>query len=289
VNVPAALDDLVARLLSKSPKERPTAEETANALMELRPHLPPRSLRSLLMMETRILGTRGSSMHQADTLLLLADRSELRRALELPLLGEVDQLDFEMDRSSQRLHRLTVALIKRRWTQRPPVEILRLYKALADAEKAEEDLGVRMALLRAEVEKDMQQADNARAQIHAEILATRELLSAPTPPRKTQQRALTSSMLALERAYAEVAPSGEAERALTAERPRLYELRSEIQRLRRALAEGVIKRCLQESRTNPDRTLKTACRSLEKALREFAHLCDAMQVLLERMPTQPQI
>ena len=54
---------------------------------------------------------------------------------------------------------------------------------------------------------------------------------------------------------------------------------------RRELALGVVKRCLQDTR--PDATIKAACRSLDKVLREFQHQCDAMKVLLERLPTQP--
>ena len=43
------------------------------------------------------------------------------RPLELPpLLREVDQIDFELERSSQQLHRLCMALIARRWPRRWP-------------------------------------------------------------------------------------------------------------------------------------------------------------------------
>jgi serine/threonine protein kinase len=303
--IPKELDLLVARLLAKVPGERPSAEDAASLLMQIRPLLPPRSVRSLLVLETLVLGVQGGkdTLHDASTLILSADGVELPRSPALPLgsgspslLHEMDQLDFEMERSSRQIHRLAMALIRRRWPQRsatpqrsgPPAELLRQYQAIAESEQAEVDLGVRMALLRSEAEKDAQQADSRRAEIHAEMLAVREELAHAPAPRKTQQKALTKCLLDLERAYAEVAPEGTAVRELSRHRARLHELQSEIQQKRRALAVMVLKRCSGDVKVSSDSTLKAACRGMEKALREFDRLDDAMKLLLERLPTYPQ-
>lgn len=286
-DIPAALDQLVARLVSKAPEARPTAEESTNLLMQLRPSLPPRSVRSVLVAETLVLASRAQrgSLYDADTLLLSPDRPDLMRTLELPpLLREVDRIDFELERSGQQLYRLCMALISRRWPRRPPTELVQQCRLLLDCGKAEEELGLQLALLTDRAETAEQEAVARRAEIHGRMMAVREELSERAPRSKTQQRRLHDSILALERAYAEVKVDPSATRELAQQRPRMHQLRGELQRGRRELAARVLKRCAQDLKLREDATMKAACLALDKALRDFDHLASSMTVLLHRFP-----
>ncbi len=286
-DIPKALDQLVARLLSKQPEARPTAKETTNLLMQLRPSLPPRSVRSVLVAETVVLASRGQrgSLYDAETLLLAPDRPDLLRTLELPpLLREVDRIDFELERSSQQLYRLCMALIRRRWPRRPPTELAQQCRLLYDRGKAEEELGLQLALLTDRAETAEQEAVARRAEIHGRMMAVREELSERAPRGKTQQRRLHDTILALERAYAEVAVDATANRELSQQRPRLHQLRAELQKGRRELAARVLKRCAQDPKSRDDATVQAACLALDKAMRDFDHLASAMTVLLHRLP-----
>ncbi|HRI52090.1 MAG TPA: protein kinase [Pseudomonadota bacterium] len=292
-DIPKALDELVARLVSKAPEARPTAEEATNLLMQLRPSLPPRSVRSVLVAETLVLANRAQrgSLYDADTLLLSPDRPDLLRTLELPpLLREVDRIDFELERSSQQLYRLCMALIGRRWPRRPPTELLQQCRLLHDCGKAEEELGLQLALLTDRAETAEQEAVARRAEIHGRMMAVREELSERAPRGKTQQRRLHESILTLERAYADVKVDPSAARELSQHRPRMQKLRGELQRGRRELAGRVLKRCaqdlkdLKDPKLRDDATMKAACLALDKALRDFDHLASAMTVLLHRFP-----
>ena len=306
----AELDALVGRLLNKAPASRLTADETLGTLMQLRPKLPPRSVRSLLFMETLVLSGRGAddSIHRAETLQLPPQRAPVSdpgacpgpasgpdpgpgaaQSVALPsLLNEMDQLDLELERTSQRMVRLVLALIKRRWSSRPPSEIAQKSAQLEACEKAEEELGLRVALLRDEAEKQAQVGEARRQELHGQMLRVREQIEAAAqaegPARVQAERALRDSLLDIERLYAAVKFDGEAAGQLSKLRPRQQELRSEIQRIRRELGAMVLRRCKIDSRPNYDRTIQVAARGLEKVLADYDRLCSTLTLLLGRLP-----
>ena len=326
LGIPKELDALVARLLNKAPASRLTADETLGTLMQLRPRLPPRSVRSLLLMETLVLAGREDPIHRAETLLLPQRGAQLSDpasrsapaaspapeapspmpssmpssipsgpgpAAALPLLGEMDQLDLELERTSQQLVRLVLALIKRRWPSRPPPEIAQKCAHLDACEKADEDLGLRLALLRDEAEKQAQVGEARRQELHDQMLRVREQIEAAGqaegPARVQAERALRDALLEIERLYAAVKFDGEAAGQLSQLRPRQQELRSEIQRTRRELGALVLRRCKIDSRPNYDRTIQVAARGLEKVLADYDRLCSTMTLLLGRLSTTPPI
>lgn len=289
--IPKGLDQLVAQLVSKAAADRPSAQETTNLLMQLRPNLPPRSVRSMLVAETMVLGSRPQrgSLFDAETLLLAPDRPDLLRTLELPpLLREVDQIDFELERSSQQLHRLCMALIARRWPRRPPTDLMQQCQYLLERGKVEEELGLQLALLTDQAETAEQEAVARQAEIHGQMMAVREELTERLPRSKTLQKRLHETILTLERAYADVAVDTTASKELSQKRPQLHELRGQIQRGRRELSAMVLKRCAQDSKMRVDATMKAACLALDKALRDFDHLASSMTVLLKRLPGPPR-
>jgi chromosome segregation ATPase len=187
-----------------------------------------------------------------------------------------------MERSSQQLYRLSMALISRRWPSRPPAELTKQCQHLEDCSKAEEEQGLQLALLKDRVETAEQKVATRRAEIHAQMMAVREELVEHAPVNPAHQRRLHDRILTLERSYAEVAIDDTAARELSQQRPRLQELRSEIQRSRRELAALVRKLCVQDAKSRADATIKAACDALDKAVREFDNLCSSMTVLLER-------
>ena len=285
--IPKELDQLVARLLSKSVATRPTAGEVLNILMQVRPRLPPRSIRSLLLMETLVLAGRqaGGAVHSAETLELPPERSDLLQTLELPpLLYEMDQVDIEMERSSQQLFRLVTALIRRRWPQRPPTEIAKQCEHLSACEKAEEEIGMQVALMRDDAEREAQQSEDRRREVQAQMIRLREQMTASVPPSGKEMQRLRDALLDLERAHAATAQEGSAACELSKMRPRMQELRSEIQRSRRELAALVIKRCRTDTKARNDKTALVACQGLEKVAADFDRLCRTMTLLLERLP-----
>jgi ElaB/YqjD/DUF883 family membrane-anchored ribosome-binding protein len=256
--------------------------------MQLRPHLPPRSVRSALVAETLVMvnGPRTGSLYNAETLLLAPDRPDLMRTLELPpLLREVDQLDFEMERSSQQLYRLAMALLNRRWPRRPPAALGAQCQHLADCTKAEEELGLQLALLSDRAETAEQEAAARRARIHTQMMAVREELTEHPGASAAQAAPLYDTIAQLERSYAEVVADGTAAHQLSQLRPRMQALRSEIQRSRRELAALVRKHCIEDPKSLADATISAACEALDKALREFDNLCGSMTVLLQRFAT----
>jgi serine/threonine protein kinase len=287
LKIPADLDALGTALLQKDPAQRPSAQETINQLMQIRPRLPPRSARSLALSAT--MAARDprppSTLHSAETLLLSTRRSALLQTLEMQsLLREMDEIDLDLERTSQQIHRLVTALVRRRWPRGAPSEIARQLLHLKKCETTEEELGVRQALLREESEREERDSDARRAHIHRDILALRDRLTEEVPPGDPQRIALYQQLAALELAYAAIVPERRVESELSQLHLRLHELRSEIQRNRRDLATAVLSELMGALAASPDSTLAAACQGLDQCLREFDRLCMAMTVLMKRMP-----
>jgi serine/threonine protein kinase len=199
--VPAALDDLVASLLAKDPAQRPDAAATLDALMEIRPQLVPRSLRSLLAVQTMVLSEsqQGLLLHGAPTFVLPSDRPRLpliaarNAALQqtLHVLPVLDELESELQRVSAQLGKQALALLRKRWPRGvlpgAPAPLLELAQRTGAAEQEEETYGVQVALLREQVHAEQRRAEQHRFDLQRRLVAARDATRAQARPAGTQE------------------------------------------------------------------------------------------------------
>lgn len=279
--VPKELDALVSRLLGKVASGRPTAEEALATLQQLRAQQPPRPVRCLLVLDALVRGA--VPLERTPAAESTIERTGAAAELELPpILCELEQVEHELERTSQQLLRQILALVKRRWPYRPPSEIADQQRLLSSSEEAAEELGLRLALLNDEADKEAERSEARQEELRAQMRRVHEQLT--TAP---AERPLREVQLAFERAYDAVTFDGPATSALARLRPRLQELRSEIQRRRRDIGALVLRRCKVDSRPSYDRTIQVAVRGLEKALAEVDRLSTTLARLLARVSPRP--
>ena len=310
LNIPRELEDLVARLLQKPPRLRPTAEQTASELMAIRPRLPPRSARSIQFLQTYVLGERGqpgatgaASVHEAQTYVLDKNRPELARTLQFqPILRELDQVESELELTGAQLAGQAEALFRKRWPQPSeiPAELARTHAELSDAEKAEEDQGVHLAILREQVAEQQEARRARRAALHRELLDLRAIVRAEKNRESDQHRERVATLIDMERAYAAPADKSPESDQLAHDQPRLQAARDKVQRMRQAFAEQVLRACPRRpqdpSEPGPgpgqgqgqtqaaNQGIEQLRRTLEAALQKYVRGRATLSTLIERLP-----
>lgn len=287
--VPAELDALVAALLDKDPARRPTAEQTVQRLEELRPRLPPRSVRGMLVAQTCVLGApdpgaaRAPAGSGAATVLLPPGARTV--ALQ-PLLRELDRAEDEVVQSSQRLFESCLALAQPLWPEhsrsRRPAVVTRLFQQVAECQRAEEGLELERALLQEQLEQERERRQRRRAELHGQILSLSSSLQFIRGLSAKDKAVMRSSLLELEREHTALSQDGEATGQLVQLQARLQELRSELHRARRKLAAAV----LQAARAAGP--APGAGREIEKALEQLDGAEAALGLLLSRLSPSPR-
>ncbi len=288
--VPAALDALVAKMLAKEPRHRPPAEHVVTELMNLRPELPPRSIRSILAQQTVVLNQKTELLNLHNQRTVLLDPKCQPQAITLrlqPQLFQLDELYAELESVSAALHRSSLTMMKKCWGQEIPEELKQLLQHIARCEAAEEELGLQLALLCAQESEDQQRSGVRKAALHQQILAKSEALNRLPPSSSAERRMLAQQILAIERLYAKPEPPGEAALKLAANRPRIEELRTEIHRSRRKLAVSILhvyRLSLGTLGSKGRPALQDLTRELENALDKFDEQTAKVLKLIEYLP-----
>jgi hypothetical protein len=287
--VPLALDELVAKLLSKEPAERPTAAQTVERLMQLRPQLPPRSLRSLLALQTMVLSQsqQGLALHGAQTYVLPHNRPGASGARLHSTLHQLDELESGLQRVSAQLGKQALALLRRRWPRgvlpAAPAALHELAQRVGEAEVQEEEHGMQLALLREEVHAEQQRAEGRHAQLHSRLLAEREALrAAPAADRKRHEEAV----VALERECLSAVPQSLLTSKLPTAQLELQQLQATVHTLRRQLAGQTLRAYLTDvaARGGAEAAQDAAYRQLETTLGQFDQQTAAVTLIAEQLP-----
>ncbi len=288
------LEQIVQAMLDKAPARRPAAHEVVAQLERLRPWLPRRSARSLMLMKTYILSEeeRGLSLRTAETYLFAQNPLHEMTTRILPrILQEVDQVEEELSEHSERLGRQARALMRLRFPEVPvrddtlPAEAARLRLHLSDREQEEEDRSLRLALAEEQIAQKRQAAQEQREALHQQILALGDELYDQLPNAPAVRAERETERIRLEAAYAALAQDGQEAREAAALRGELHELRGEIRHARRQLAQVLLEACRAEAGA-PDARLE-----LSGSFSELSRLCDlhdgssaALAHLLQRLP-----
>lgn len=184
--LPPALDQLVAKLLAKSPAARPSAAEAEAALQAIRTQLPPRSLSGLMQAKTMLLHRSGPS---AARTVLLPGSAEGQPTLALPVfLQQIDEVEETLASLASELAGRLPVLGKRLWGDAWPPDAAALRADLFSLEVRLEEQGVDLALLRSQIEEEAarvhtQQEQHRRRLLH---LIDRLRLAALSPPERQQ-------------------------------------------------------------------------------------------------------
>ena len=291
--VPAALDELLAKLLAKEPAERPTAAATVERLMQIRPQLPPRSLRSLLALQTMVLNEsqQGRALHGAQTYVLPYNRpGGARSAVLQSTLHELDQLESALQRVSAQLGKHALALLRKRWPRgslpSAPPNLLELVQTVATAEGQEEEHGVQLALLREQVRAEQQQAEGHKEQLHLRLIAQREAMRARPPETVPARKVQEDAVAALERACLTAVPHSAAAAELPAAQLQLQQLQATVHALRRQLAGQTLRAYLTDlaARGAGDAIQDAVFSQLETTLAEFDEQSAAVTLIADKLP-----
>lgn len=292
--VPAALEELLLRLLAKEPAARPTAAETVERLMQIQPQLAPRSLRSLVALQTMILNEsqKGLALHAAQTYVLPYNRPGqpglVRSAELLPTLHELDQLESDLQRVSGLLAKQALALLRKRWPRgalpAAPTGLLEVAQRVGAAEVKEEEHGLHLALLREQVQAEQQRIEGRRAELHRRLIAQRDVMRQGPATAEVAARQ-EEALAALEREYLTALPTSTAATKLHAAQAELQELQAAVHALRRQLAGQTLRAYLTDvaARGGADGVQEAAYRQLEETLALFDQQTAAVTLVAEKL------
>ena len=251
--IPSELDELTHQLLSKDPSKRPTAAQTVRHLEHIRAIMPTRTRPGRLHEQptqqvatvrgtaswnghrTLVLGpeSRGEQQLQgATTLVLPALVVEMARLAEgqpadPAKLGEIDALVGEIETAVAHLADHVDVLARQVWPSEWPAESRSLREHLTDCENAEEQRGLRVAVLQEQLQHQMGRLHQQRQELHQQILGLSERLQLDRSLGETERQKLQRSIEEKERALGAVLQS-----APTSPEPALNHLRRELHELR---------------------------------------------------------
>lgn len=271
VHIPRALDSLVAQLLGKEPQARPSAAAVTEQLMAIRPRLPPRSLQSILFMQTKLLSRPGTgNLEQPD------EDSAAVLITAQPVLHELDSLESLLSQAGEGLAKQTRVVLRRLWAGKLPATVDAQRQLVSELEGAEESAGVQIALLQEALDRDRQAALLREAEQRERYMALREQeLAAPDDRAATAAR---QAMAKLEETGQAVAPRAAPAVELENGRRRLQSLRSRLYEQRRQLARAVLDAAATTSSAlSPEqlallKSLEAASQNLESAFNAYHEL-----------------
>lgn len=268
ISIPSELDQLIARLLHKEPSSRPSAAQLLESLSSIRPKLPPRSLQSILYMNTKVLSRIGTSGVQSE--------EDVGKAQKLA--GELDSLESLVAQASEQLAKRIRVVIRRLWSAGVPGEIESTAKAVAQLEIAEENAAVQVALRREELRQVRLAANAQEAARRERYLILREQERAS--PRAAA--AIQDEIAALEREGAAAAASV-ASFNIEGELQKLDSLRAQLHEQRRQLAERILRAASRRGGAElPDqaqmlRTLEAALQQLESVSQAYEDVNNSLR------------
>ncbi len=268
ISIPSELDQLIARLLHKEPSSRPSAAQLLESLSSIRPKLPPRSLQSILYMNTKVLSRIGTSGVQSE--------EDVGKAQKLA--GELDSLESLVAQASEQLAKRIRVVIRRLWSAGVPGEIESTAKAVAQLEIAEENAAVQVALRREELRQVRLAANAQEAARRERYLILREQERAS--PRAAA--AIQDEIAALEREGAAAAASV-ASFNIEGDLQKLDSLRAQLHEQRRQLAERILRAAARRGGAElPDqaqmlRTLEAALQQLESVSQAYEDVNNSLR------------
>ena len=311
VPIAAELDALAAQLLEKDPGKRPNAVETVMRLEQIQSLTPTRAAHTKRLegniadqtgehesiqpqvfdgSHTLILGPsqRGDSQLQGAATMVLPTASAPLAGLVQNLIAdpakraEIEALESELDITCVRLAEQVEKLAAEVWPQLWPPEALALRSFLGDTQKAEEQRGLRLAMLQEQSQQQMQRLDQQRQALRQRILTLSERLQLETGLSEDERQLLVRSIEESERSLAAVfqtAPTSP-EPEMLALRRQMRELQSDARRGWSDLARMVT------IAAPPTQHQQATCRNIEQ-LQQQIEAAKAMLTLLTRPQVQP--
>jgi chromosome segregation ATPase len=184
---------------------------------------------------TLILGPEsrgGEQLQGATTLVLPASVVELAKLSETQLSGpakvsEIDALVGEIETAVARLAEQVDVLARAVWPSEWPAQARALREHLTDCETAEEQRGLRVAVLQEQLQRQMGRLDQQRQELRQQVLGLSERLQLDRTLGDSDKRQLQRAIEDKERALAAVLQS-----APTSPEPALNHLRRELHDLR---------------------------------------------------------
>jgi serine/threonine-protein kinase len=259
VQIPSELDELTAQLLEKTPSKRPTAAETVRRLEHIRTIMPTRTRPGRLHEQptqqvsavrgssswngqrTLILGPEsrgGEQLQGATTLVLPALVVEAAKLSEAPptdpgKLGEIEALVGEIENAVARLGEQVDVLGRLVWPADWPAEARALRDHLVDCQNAEEQRGLRVAVLAEQLQSQMGRLNQQRQELRQQILGLSERLQLERNLGEAERKSIQRAIEEKERALGAVLQS-----APTSPEPALNHIRRELHELREDSCRG---------------------------------------------------
>lgn len=222
--IPQELDSLIAALMAKDPKARPTAESTQACLQKILAELPGISLgRTLLLksqrliladsklqdastqpmpagpltareLQTQRLLRRGEQFHAATTM----TKAQARWLQLEAAAGALDQLEPELDTVSGEVYRLTHELRQRKWKDSPPETIRRLSHRVLSVLEQRKPFVVALKDADDAWQDELARIERERRSLHDELVEADSALAADDAPAHDPRRTLQDRKLEAE-------------------------------------------------------------------------------------------
>ncbi|HRI48708.1 MAG TPA: protein kinase [Pseudomonadota bacterium] len=244
VGIPEDLDVLVAQMLAKDPKRRPTAGEVAETLEVLSTQLPSVSDARMYQLRTYVLpGNQRADAPKADA----PGKEEQRNLAQiLNAAREIDQIESERERVCAQLDHDCQGLLQRNWLKQIPQDLSELLRRSADIEEKMSSLELDLALLHDELAQEKEKLQEQRNSLRLQLQAVQDELRSLPATDWAARREAAQLLARLEHAYAQpVARSTIAER-VHQEGIRRQQLREELLGSQKKVAERLL-RTIRES------------------------------------------
>jgi serine/threonine protein kinase len=302
--IPPELDELAAALLEKDPSKRPTAKETVVRLEHIQSLMPTRASVGSRAdgadktseisgvqpqvfdgTHTMIIGPAqsrldGAELQGASTMVLpaaAAGLSDLTGAQDPEKRAEIEALESEIDIASLRLHEQVEKLAGEVWAAGWPDRAVELRRHLTECQQAEEQRGLRLAMLQEQGKQQLERLDQQRQALRQRIISLSERLQLSEGLPEIERQQLVSSIEDSERsllAVFQTAPTSP-EPEMLALRRQLREIQNDARRSLGDLARLVVQAAPASQHH------QAMCRGIEQ-LQQQIDAAKAMLTLLTR-------
>lgn len=265
VKLPGSLDSLIARMLVKTPEQRPHMSEVADTLAAVLTQLPSASARGLHHLRTYVLPKRlpqrpASSLPTAQSASASAKSS-------IAAAGDdgrsLTQIELARQQVGAKLEREARSIIKRIFRPTVPPEIADLLRRCTELEANKSEAELDLALLQDARAQEKAAAQAARQALRQRLHSVRdELRAVTTAILGVASRDVAKELAELELAYSAPAPPSALAERVTQKEIQRHRLSVELVDVQRDLADQL----LQAANAIADDARKTAGGRVDPAL-----------------------